>query len=186
MQPLRSDAKNHTKLGKEALVPISVIFGAIVVDAATKLIAENVLANQRQMYFFGGIIILHLLFNHGAALGLGSSHPLLIALAVIAVTIGIIAWIFRVEDFRVRILLSLVAGGSIGNLADRIFRPPYLLGGSVVDWISLFHQNVVFNLADVEIRAGLVILVGYLLISRRRQGQQNLSDEVEISDAFKV
>lgn len=46
--------------------------------------------------------------------------------------------------------LGLLLGGVAGNLIDRVFRPPYLLRGEVVDWIRLPYWPV-FNLADTSI-----------------------------------
>lgn len=141
---------------------------ALIIDAATKWIAENLLAGGREIHFFYGSITLRILFNRGAALGIGSSQPLLISVAVILVTIGIVLWALRSQDSTVRILLSLVAGGSMGNLIDRLFRPPSPFHGAVIDWISLFHQNIVFNLADVEIRMGLFVLAIYTVVRSNR------------------
>ena len=45
---------------------------------------------------------------------------------------------------------GLVLGGITGNLIDRLFRPPYLLRGNVVDWIEIPHWPT-FNLADASI-----------------------------------
>lgn len=162
-------------------LPILVMTGALLIDAATKWIAENLLSGGNQIYFLNGVITLRILFNHGAALGIGSSQPLLISVAVILVTIGIILWAFKSRDPIVRVLLSLVAGGSLGNLIDRIFRPPSILHGAVIDWISLFHQNIVFNLADVEIRVSLLVLVIYVLAAKDRIRLAAHKGEVDVS-----
>lgn len=52
------------------------------------------------------------------------------------------------------VALGLVVGGSLGNLVDRIFRAEE----GVVDFLD-FHIWPVFNLADVAITVGFVILI---------------------------
>ncbi|HEX7167995.1 MAG TPA: signal peptidase II, partial [Acidimicrobiales bacterium] len=51
--------------------------------------------------------------------------------------------------------LGLVLGGAVGNLADRLFRDH---GGAVVDFVDLQWWPV-FNVADIAISVGAVLLV---------------------------
>jgi signal peptidase II len=57
---------------------------------------------------------------------------------------------------------SLVLGGAVGNLCDRIFREPGFLRGHVVDFIRFPHWPS-FNVADSAITVGavLVVLLGW-------------------------
>ena len=54
--------------------------------------------------------------------------------------------------------LTLVLGGALGNLVDRIMRGPGWLDGHVVDWIALPNFPT-FNIADSAITVGAVFLV---------------------------
>ena len=67
------------------------------------------------------------------------------------------------------VLLGMVLGGAVGNLADRVARAgDGFLGGAVVDFIDLQWWPV-FNAADSAIVVAGVILV--LTASRHRQSQ---------------
>lgn len=60
--------------------------------------------------------------------------------------------------------LILVTAGAIGNYADRIVR------GYVVDFVHLKHWPV-FNVADVYVTVGYVLL-GWVLLAKRRQNSE--------------
>lgn len=142
------------------------IFVALIVDLVSKHAAEVALARGRQIPMFAGDLTLRLLFNKGASLGVGSNVPLLVSILVVFGTAALIIWSFRSPLKWLRLSLGLAAGGSLGNLADRTFRPPGLFRGAVIDWISLFHENIVFNLADVFIRIGIVVAILILIFDR--------------------
>ncbi len=54
--------------------------------------------------------------------------------------------------------LSLVLGGALGNLIDRVFRTPGFLKGAVVDFVHV-GQFPTFNVADSAITIGAVLIV---------------------------
>ena len=101
---------------------------------------------------------LRLIFNRGTAFGLGSRYaPLLAILAVVVVAILLRAG-GALQGRWPRLGLALVVGGAVGNLLDRLFREGGgLLGGAVVDFIDLQWWPV-FNLADMAITGGAVVL----------------------------
>jgi signal peptidase II len=55
--------------------------------------------------------------------------------------------------------IGLVLGGVVGNLADRILRSPGVFRGAVVDWLHVTPYGPTFNLADVALRVGSVLLL---------------------------
>ncbi len=54
--------------------------------------------------------------------------------------------------------LSLVLGGALGNLVDRLFRSPGFLKGAVVDFVHV-GRFPTFNVADSAITIGAVLIV---------------------------
>ena len=81
----------------------------------------------------------------------------------------VVCLIYLIREYRKSKLLTasltLIIGGGIGNLIDRIFRD-----GLVVDYldVKLFHFAV-FNFADCCVVVGVVLLAWYLLFGERRQ-----------------
>jgi len=72
----------------------------------------------------------------------------------LVVIVAIVIYARQVSDQLTRAGLSLVLGGALGNVVDRV------LFGEVVDFFDVrFIQYPIFNTADVFIVTGVVILV---------------------------
>lgn len=101
-----------------------------------------------------------LVHNKGMGFGMFSSYPHLVLLLQF---IGVIAitWFLTTISSKHTILQSvtkiLIISGAIGNLLNR-----FILG-YVIDFISIKPYPFVFNLADLELRTGLILFI-YLLI----------------------
>lgn len=111
---------------------------------------------------------LTLRYNYGVAFSLfdnfggGQRWPL--AGLAFVVSIGIVIWIFRSgKTMSYEVLgLSLILGGALGNLYDRVML------GYVVDFIEVYYKDYywpAFNIADAAIciGAGFLILDGVIL-----------------------
>lgn len=98
--------------------------------------------------------------NTGIAWSLMSNSRYIIIgiTSVVAVAIGY--YLFKSDKTIIKISLSLILGGAIGNLIDRIFT------GSVTDFLEFHFGSYtfpVFNAADICIVTGAVIFCYYLL-----------------------
>ena len=74
------------------------------------------------------------------------------------ITLVLIVWLLRLPAWEklTSAALSLIIGGAVGNLVDRINH------GYVVDFIDVYYQNMhwpAFNLADSAITGGVVLLL---------------------------
>lgn len=128
----------------------------LVADQLTKLWARAELAGG-DVEVLPGFLRFHLTENSGSAFSLFQGFgPWLGAAAVVACG----AILYLVERTATRMELagfSLVLGGAMGNLADRIIHGPGL-SGAVTDFIDFsFWPN--FNVADSAITIGVVILL---------------------------
>ena len=142
-----------------AYVTALIIF---TVDQLTKWIVSVPLALQAR----GQIEILPIfnltwVENNGISLGLlNATTPtgrwMLVAMTA-AIAIGVAWWITREEKRGDQLALSLVLGGALGNIVDRVRH------GYVVDFADLhfgaFRPFLVFNVADAAISIGVVILL---------------------------
>ena len=93
---------------------------------------------------------------------------LLVVIAIIALlaalSLGVVVGLFALRPLApgMWIAAGLLAGGALGNLADRART------GSVVDYIDLGPWPV-FNLADIAITLGIVLLVFSALREAKEQ-----------------
>jgi len=110
-----------------------------------------------------------LAMNPGAAfssfVGAGFARVALSLVAALAVVwICAVAWRSAAGERTKRVALALVAGGALGNLADRLHY------GAVTDfvrWRINEHRWPIFNVADAALLVGAVLLVA-TTSSRRR------------------
>jgi signal peptidase II len=118
--------------------------------------------------------------NTGAAFSLfaDSASPwktaLLVAFSGIAlVVVSILLWKNHYAHMVTGVGLSLIMGGALGNLWDRLAR------GRVVDFLLLYvksYQWPVFNLADSAIVVGAGLLVLEILFAKSKPERQTWSD----------
>ena len=130
------------------------------------------LPDRGQVTVIPGAFDFAMVYNQGVTFGLfragNAAGQFLLAAIAIAVTAGLLVWLRRAETTLIALCLGAIAGGALGNVADR-FR-----FGRVVDFIHL-HAGAwdpfpfVFNVGDSAIVLGVTaLLLEGLLPSRRR------------------
>ena len=79
--------------------------------------------------------------------------------------------------------LSLVLGGAIGNLMDRVFRAPGFLKGAVVDFVHV-GRFPTFNVADSAITIGAVLIVIWAVRTDivEQRGRRDVAEEFVVPD----
>ena len=82
-----------------------------------------------------------------------------------------LVWLIYKEDiFKKRIALSFITGGALGNILDRIN------DGQVTDFLYLEIMNFsffVFNLADLFITIGAILIIYFEIIYKIKDEQRN-------------
>ena len=135
-----------------------------VVDRLTKLWALDALADGQARSVVGSFLRLRLLHNSGAAFSVGSGSTWVFTLLSTVVCAGIVvAALTRLRNRWWALALGGLLGGALGNLTDRLLRPPGFGVGEVVDFIAL-PRFAVFNVADSAI---VVACIGMFLLSAR-------------------
>ncbi|MCW8945187.1 MAG: signal peptidase II [Sedimenticola sp.] len=131
----------------------------IVLDQVSKQLIEAsfmVYETVSVLPFFN----LTLAYNEGAAFSFlsdqGGWQRWFFAIVATGVTVVLVVWLSRLRDEKMLALsLSLVIGGAVGNLIDR------LVYGYVIDFLDLFYGQYhwpAFNVADIAISIGVVVL----------------------------
>lgn len=134
-----------------------VVAAVVAIDQATKWWALSALDDRDVDLIW--TLRLNLLMNKGSAFGLGSRYTPLITLLAMAIVLVILRTSSKLIRRWPQVAVALVIGGALGNLFDRVFRSGSgLLGGAVVDFID-FQWWPVFNVADIAISVGAVLLV---------------------------
>jgi signal peptidase II len=138
------------------------LLSLLLTDCATKQLALEHLAPAYTPHeVLGDWVRLVLTYNRGAAMGLSLGPWARPFLAVVAVAMLGLLWVWyrrtRGHDWKTAAALGLIAGGALGNLLDRV-----RWDRGVVDFVDLGLGSVrfwTFNVADVGITFGAVWLV---------------------------
>ena len=97
--------------------------------------------------------------NYGASFSLGTGFGAWIGLLAL-VLVGVLVW--KGGSVRSRlgaVALGMIVGGALGNVLDRAFRGDAgFFHGGVIDFID-FQWWPVFNIADIGVVCGAVLLV---------------------------
>jgi len=105
--------------------------------------------------------------NKGAAFGLFQGQNL--ALIIVGIAVALIVFYFHVKmskkNVQLQIPLAFVFGGTLSNLFDRIFR------SYVIDFIDLRIWPV-FNISDVMINIGVILLLYRIIFSPREKSEE--------------
>ncbi len=135
---------------------------ALGLDQLTKLCVRETLLLGESIPHEGHLRITHVT-NPGMAFGISASSTvsLLLPLAMISASL-VLYWRFeRSKSALLDVGTGLFIGGSLGNLVDRITQ------GHVTDFIDVVSSggnvSTVFNLADLCIIAGIVLLEVFLI-----------------------
>ena len=101
----------------------------------------------------------NLILNKGIAFGLLSVNENfyynIITLFIIAITVLILVLAMKTNGIE-RYSFSMVFGGSLGNIFDRLYY------SAVVDFIDIHINNIhwfIFNFADIFITIGVILLI---------------------------
>lgn len=131
------------------------LFGFLffLVDLISKVVMLS-LKKMMPIKIIKNFFYLDLISNDGAAFSLFSGMTILFVI----IAIGVLLYINRyiVTDAKHFLSISLVIGGILGNLFDRIFY------GEVIDFLSFNigkHYFPIFNFADVFICVGVFLLI---------------------------
>ncbi|MDW6061612.1 signal peptidase II [Streptomyces sp. FXJ1.4098] len=147
------------------LFPLAV-FAVVAADQVSKAWAVAALDGTVGPQGAFGPVHTLLVRNTGVAFGLGRGRPLLIVLITLAGAVATLAAAgagLRVRSRARALALGLIAGGALGNGADRAVRHPGPLRGAVIDWIMVTARGPVFNLADAALAVG-ACLIGLVLL----------------------
>ena len=130
----------------------------VLLDQLSKTAVRRSFLPGQSRAVWPGVFYLSYVQNPGAAFGLLRNQTWLLVIVTLAVVALIILFAGRV-NFQTPLpgwSLSLVLGGAVGNLIDR------LRFGYVVDFLD-FRVWPVFNVADMAIVVGVGLLMIYLL-----------------------
>tara|TARA_Y100000991_G_scaffold58496_1_gene42854 strand:- start:372 stop:860 length:489 start_codon:yes stop_codon:yes gene_type:complete len=140
------------------------VFLSIAFDQISKIWVRNNFESYSEKSIIGDVFTLIKVENTGAFLGMGSELSeiprilLLIILPVIVlISITLYTYIDKTLDKLSIIGFSLIIGGGIANIFDRI------VFGSVTDFLYInlggIFKTGIFNIADLSVTTGMILIL---------------------------
>jgi len=151
-----------------SLIPVLIVLGIIFLDRATKIFFSHLLSVGESLPIIRNFLHMTLVHNTGIAFGLFRDQGIVFIIIPIIAVFLLIYNISYYQRHREEIswtyclAFSLILGGAIGNLIDRVYY------GYVIDFID-FQIWPVFNIADSAITIGAV-MIAVKCIPRRKSG----------------
>ncbi|MDO9590119.1 MAG: signal peptidase II [Microcella sp.] len=153
------------------VLPFTLLWAAsiIIIDQATKYWAEAVLVPYQAVPVIGEWIQWRLVYNPGAAFGIGGDFTWVLTLVAAIAVVGISIFVARISSVRWALAAGALLGGAISHLGDRLFRDPGFARGEIVDFIDYFGFFV-GNVADIALVGGAIaiVLLSLIGVSPRR------------------
>jgi signal peptidase II len=152
-------------------LPLIIALAVLVLDQATKLYIDGHLALYQSLTVVQGFFNITYVRNKGAAFGIFADSavrlPFFIGISVLAAA-AILWYLGRISEEQklLRVSLSLILAGALGNLIDR------LRLGEVIDFLDAhWHQHhwPAFNVADSAITVGVALWLLDLWLEERRR-----------------
>ena len=140
----------------------------VVIDQLIKQWATAVLQPLGALTILPGVVELRYFLNDGMAFSmLAGKQTLLIGMTSLMLLCVFLLLLLRKMGPWERISWTLILGGGVGNLIDRV------VSGVVVDYVNfLFVNFAVFNFADICITTGIVMLMLWVLYDSYKKDRE--------------
>ena len=141
-----------------------IVLLSISIDQISKIWVRNNFESYNETSIIGDIFTLIKVENTGAFLGMGSELSeiprvflLIILPVVVLISITIYTYIDKTLDKISIIGFSLIIGGGVANIFDRI------VYGSVTDFLYInlggIFKTGIFNIADLSVTTGMILIL---------------------------
>lgn len=153
-------------MNKSRWILLAWMAGFTLLDQGSKWLAKAYLIPETSVPVIPGVFQLTLAYNTGAAFSLFRHQPQLLSVMTTVLFLTLLAYALLRSQFArgERLAMSLILGGALGNLLDR------LLTGHVTDYFDVVAIHYpVFNVADSFIFIGVILMARVLLKDQQCQ-----------------
>jgi signal peptidase II len=164
------DGASSTRPRGRPLLATAIVLGVVVLDQLSKWWAVRELSDA-PVWVLGDDVGFALVRNTGSAFSFFQAFTPFLAVIAIIVAVVLVRAVRRTRDTLMVVGLSLVLGGAIGNLIDRVARSPGFLEGAVVDFVHV-GRFPTFNVADSAITVGAIVIVVWAVRADLRDGRE--------------
>ena len=151
-----------------------IILSIFILDRLTKIYVIYLSQSfNNTNLFLSKYLNIQLLWNEGVGFGLFAFNDTFyyntLTTIIIIITIIVLYFMIKAEGVE-KYGFMMIAGGSVGNIFDRLFY------SAVPDFIDIHYENFhwfIFNVADIFITAGVILLIIFELILKKKKNEKN-------------
>lgn len=159
-----------------AVWPYALIVAIYMADRLTKWWMADFFATNGNVQL-NAWVTLRETYNRGVAFGLFPGIGTVVGWLSVLVLTAALLFLWRTPRafWLERLGLALFVGGAAGNLWDRITT------GQVLDFVELRLRVGIFNVADVCINLGVILLLLGMLVQQARENRQRKTENSQQS-----
>ncbi|MBX3093172.1 MAG: signal peptidase II [Cryobacterium sp.] len=170
----RPEGRGAASVRALAVVFVVALLVFLLDQGSKHLITENLAVGER-VSVLGEVLHFVFVKNSGAAFSLAAGWTWIFSIVASGVAVFIAWYAPRIRSTVWLLVFGMLLGGTLGNLADRLFREPSFGLGHVVDFIQVWGFPAIFNVADIFIVSSmglfiLLTLMGLNLDGTRARG----------------
>ena len=155
---------------KKIVLGTSILLLIFLLDRISKILILNILNESGNVdIYINSFLNFYLVWNKGIGFGLLSSdHDFfynVVTILIVIINFVIIYMLFKEKGIKYYFLL-IILGGSLGNLFDRFYYR------AVPDFVDLNYNGYhwfIFNVADIFITIGIILLILAELMSYKKR-----------------
>ena len=139
---------------------IWLIIGVFTLDQLTKLLVNCNMNLYQSIPVINDFLYLTYVTNDGMAFGLslpGGQFTLTTLSIIMTFVLIYFFWLEKNSHFIIKLSLSFIISGALGNLIDRI------IAGKVIDFIHIkigsYWEWYIFNVADTSVSIGMILFI---------------------------
>ena len=151
--------ENKIKVKKFDILSFIIIILAFALDRFSKVYVINLIEKNQSELFINDFLNITLNWNRGIGFGLLSFDATItyhLISALILLIIAYLIYLMVISDNSGKIIMSLIIGGAIGNLYDRL---TYFAVPDFIDFHFKDFHWFTFNVADIFISIGILAIV---------------------------
>lgn len=163
-----------------------IVLSIVIIDQITKITVRNSVLTSHEIIVFPGFFSLTYVKNEGIAFGAFAKYGMISKIFIIVFTFLLIIFTsYLLLSSKIKhpfgvISLSMIIGGGIGNLIDRVFIR------FVTDFFAftIFGRDfAVFNVADIFVTIGTFLFIVYFLFFEHFEKSHNGTGDFQNGDS---
>lgn len=190
MQEMPKSARSLIKIDLRKVAAFyAMIVAVVLADQLSKWVVVKNMTLRESIPVIKDFFHITYILNEGAAFGMLADNRwiflIVSTLAIVAIAVAVVIFSNKI-NWGYGVCFSLIVGGGIGNMIDRIFNGEVVGNGAVIDFIDFCGiWSYIFNVADsfVCIGAGLFVLL--VILDEVKEHKKNKSVKT-VEDAPEV